>query len=995
MQRPYLCLLGSSQFYPSSGGETTLRGERRDQLLAYLACQLGWVGREQLAELFWGDKGAAGARANLRFAVLQLRRTGFEGFEATVAALRWNIATDTRDFEDAVAAQQWQAALDLWRGTPLPNYEFGAPPGFANWLRFQRSRLHTLWLDAAAARLQQLASDPEACLTIARSVLAHDPLNESAIEALLRAELALGRRADAQRHWQAYTKGLANHHGLEPSAELREFAARLMQTQGSVRRSPAPVGCIGRRSEQAQVLHLLDQPNCRLLTVTGPGGVGKSTLARALMAALHDRYADEVHWIALEELTSIDEIAPRLAACVGVKLSDENPLMQITDHLSTRPCMLVFDNAEHLSDFASFAETILQRCPQVRLLVTSRARSAAPGEWLLPLDGLPVPDLDERDVNVLRAFDSVLLFEARALAVAPAFSLEKHASDVVQLIHAVEGLPLALELCASLTRLLPAAEVLSELQSSPAVFDAQHINERERSLRSSFEHSWRMLSPVEREVLSCLGIFAGGFSRSAAQNVAGAGLPILASLVDKSLLRASGDGRFSMHPVIRQYAMERLSDRDEVAVKHADHYAQLLSRVHAGGDPRARLDEVALEWANCAAAWYTSLAAGLMTNIEASIRTLGPFADQRGYFVQVEVLAEAARQRIRPTDGPARRAHAMTLWLLCNLKIRHGRLEEAHGLALAALRGFIALRDRREIASSLSTLGVCLDLLGDHQGARDCYERGLRRAQRDGSEAEAARLETNLAIAEDSLGHHGRALLQYQSALARREPRDPSRVALLNNIGEVLLKLGKPMESVRQFEEALECCRELKVEQQEPLVMGSLARAYLRLALLEQADKIASQAIELARQKGSLQAEIGGLVTLAEVASARCDYPVALRHLAFASQQARHTGYAYGQCSALLQYAAVLMALGERVRAAVIWQVLVADHKVEAYERSRAEEGIAQLGLSDAEIAQAQAGSATQTVDTAITELVEKAQWAAAQVVQSSKPGLSPRSSPV
>lgn len=486
MQRPYLRLLGSAKFLPSAGGEIALRSERRDQLLCYLACLGDWVEREHLAELFWGDRGASTARGNLRFVVLQVRRAGFEGVEVRPTALRWAPTTDLAAFQTAIENRQWQTALDLCAGLLLQGFELGAPPGFGSWLQFERARLQALWQDAVSARLQELKDDPESCTAAARAALTHDPLSEAAIGALLQAELAVGRRAEAQRDWNAYTEQLASHHGLEPSAELREIASRLTQRQSAVKPSPAPapVDCIGRRSEQAQLLHLLDQPHCRLLTVTGPGGVGKSTLAQAVMTSLQSRYGEQVHWIALEDLSSVDEIVSRLALRLGVQLSAADPLAQVTNHLADQSCLLLFDNAEHLTDFASFAENILQRCPQAKLLITSRARLSAHGEWLLQLDGMPAPDPDENDVEVLRAFDSVILFEMRARTVAPAFAVEKHAADIVQLIHAVEGLPLALELAATWVRLLPVGEIVQELVNALASLESDGTS-RDRSLRSS------------------------------------------------------------------------------------------------------------------------------------------------------------------------------------------------------------------------------------------------------------------------------------------------------------------------------------------------------------------------------------------------------------------------------------------------------------------------------------------------------------------------------
>jgi predicted ATPase/DNA-binding SARP family transcriptional activator len=977
MQRPHLRLLGSATFSPSAGGDMALRSERRDQLLCYLACRVNWVEREHLAELFWGDRGDSAARGNLRFVVLQLRRAGFEGLEVRPTALRWNPTTDLAAFQTAIDNHQWQTALDLWSGPLLQGFEVGAPPGFDSWLQFERARLQALWHDAVSARLQELTEDPASCMVIARTALAHDPLNESAVAALLQAELALGRRVEAQRDWKAYTESLASHHGLEPSAELLALAARLNQRQGAANPSPAPapVDCIGRRSEQAQLLHLLDQPNCRLLTVTGPGGVGKSTLARAVMPRLQVRFDQHAYWVELDDLPSTDDVAVRLAARLGLQPSANGaPLDQVIEHLACLPSVLVFDNAEHLVGFAPLVEVLLQRCPSTKLLITSRARTAARGEWLLPLEGLPAPDLDEQDVEVLRAFDSVQLFDLRARAGSPSFALAKHATDVVELIHAVEGLPLALELTARLTRLLPVKEILKEVRQSLTDLEGEATAEHSpaRSLRASFNHSWRMLASLEREVLPRLGVFVGNFSRSAAEYVAQASLPVLGGLVDKSLLRADGEGRFSLHPLLKQYVLEHLCDPD-VAVRHAEHYAQFLAR-HGENAGAEAVAEIELEWPNCQAAWHASVAAGLHFNVERMARSLWPFFAQRGRLEAGIELMETAIRQIRPSNRAASRALAAAHRGLAFLLVRRARLSEGEAAAREALRQFAYLRDRKGVSDSLFTLGLCLWQQADYEGARRCYERGLRRACEDGAGEDAYRFESGLALVEEALGRYEHAIERHQAALARQRKAGDyvAQLITLNNLGTMLSELGDAEAALSYLEEGRQFCTRANCSQYEPFLLSNLARTHLQLNHIELAESLATTACALAKERGARQPELESLLISAESALAADRHDLAAQRTRDYLQATQGKGIGSWQASAFGVYASAAAGAGHRVLAATFWHLMIAGSKVRAATRTNVMRDIERLALSAAESEEAKAAAASMTVSDAVSKVLSE-----------------------
>ena len=284
--------------------------------------------------------------------------------------------------------------------------------------------------------------------------------------------------------------------------------------------------------------HLLLRDECRVLTLTGPGGVGKSRLAKALVGPLEARFA-AVHWIGLEDLTGIEQVVPRTAAALGVSLSGPaDPLEQVVAALHGRPQqLLVFDNAEHLGGLAALVERLTQACATVKLLVTSRARLAVSGEWLLPLGGLAAPDIDETEPELIRAFDAVKLFELRAQAAVPAFDAARAARRraLVRRSRYAAGDRVG----RGLGSVLPVAESSARSRVDRSARRRGHAPDRQRSVRASFEHSWRFSTRSNNAAWrSCRCSWLPSRAKRRSRSPP-AGLPCLATLADKSLLRAA------------------------------------------------------------------------------------------------------------------------------------------------------------------------------------------------------------------------------------------------------------------------------------------------------------------------------------------------------------------------------------------------------------------------------------------------------------------------
>ncbi|MCC7326554.1 MAG: tetratricopeptide repeat protein [Burkholderiales bacterium] len=856
-------LFGSPALETTTGREP-LPAARPYQLLAYLACRGTWVSRDALATIFWPERDTSTARGNLRFVLVQIRRLGHVAkLEAQAGSLRWLVDSDVHRFERAIAEGRWSDAIDLYQGQLLDGFELPAPAPFCDWLQFERARLHALWHDAVSVQLAQLLLDPPACAALASRALRTDPFDETTLSYRLRALARLGRQEDLRRAYRDYAQHLAGELGIEPSAALRDLVRELdvKHAGGPVAATGAGVvnaasqAVVGRRAELRRIRQLMLDADCRWLTITGPGGVGKSSLAQAAMPQLASEFADGVNWIALNDIQTVEQVASSCAVTLGLELRGTNsPRQQVADHLRDAQALLVFDNAEHLTGLGPWLGTLLGNCRRLKILVTSRARLETADEWLLPLDGLPAPEPDETEVDALCAFDAVHLFDLRARRVHPDFDLRAHAAEVAALVRAVEGLPLAIELAAVWVRLLPVAEIRRELVRSLDLLDRADASQvRGHRMRDSLEHSWCMLGPTEQRTLMRLAVFQGDFSREAALVVAEAALPLLAALADRSLLRTTEQGRFVFHPLVQQFALEKLTQAgadEELAVRtrHAEHFVMLLARYNEfdAVDQRSALQQIGIEFKNVLAAWRWAIESRRVDLLQRCAAAMEGFLDARGQ--QEAGLEEFDRARTAIDESRAEHQAAR-----CQIELgcaafcfRRGEFREGERAARAALQAAQRARYRFGIKTSTNTLGLMLWRLGKMKEAAFCLRDVLRRARVDGEQAEVPLYAGNLAAVERELGNYDESARLLEEALAghRRLGHHAGIHSALSELANLQLDRGRPAAAVTLALEGLGLAERSGFRRNVPYFHRILADACFELGDLGRAREHAQQALD-------------------------------------------------------------------------------------------------------------------------------------------------------
>ena len=558
---------------------------------------------------------------------------------------------------------------------------------------------------------------------------------------------------------------------------------------------------VGRQIELQDVLAVLSRS--RLLTLTGPGGTGKTRLALAAAGAAGESYSAGVCWVELAPLDDPLIVAQEVANRVGVPDSPgQDPAAAITAHVADREALIVLDNCEHLtSAVARLAEQLLARCPGLAILATSREVLGVDGERNWPVPPLSLPDTaDQPSAAALSEYDAVKLFEQRAQLIRPSFALsDENATAVLQVCRRLDGLPLAIELAAARMRMLSVSQLASRLDDifSVLVGGTRSAPPRHQALRATLDWSYDLLEEDERAVFRRLAVFAGGFGLAAAEQVAAGGdieagrmLDLLERLADKSLLQADLSGpaaRYHLLEIVREYAAERLAqsaDSDAVRRAHLHWYVnfvqQIVPRIDRGdGGPDAlelELDSVDSETANLRVALEFARQAGDTIAALQIACLLGHYAYLRGHYHEVRQWMDAAVTG-RGTEVPAGlRAQALLgsgrlALLQCDYVPAIRRLE-------AALRLYRDLEDQQGISATLQVLGSVAREQGRYARAMELHTESLAAAEAVGDRWAIARAHGHLGFVLWLQREYEQATTECELALAiSRELADGQEIA--------------------------------------------------------------------------------------------------------------------------------------------------------------------------------------------------------------------------
>ena len=852
-----LSLLGAFEAAAANQRITGFPTDKTRALLAYLALEANRPHqRLSLAGLFWPDMPDEAALNNLRKSLHRLHQTldslipagSDELFTVTRQTIQLNqsaLTLDVATFQGLLAAceahphrhlhvcqpclSRLVQAVGLYRGELLAGVSLGDAPAFEEWLLIRREALQHQVLVVSyqlTAAYEQRGEYEQAHLYAARQV-ALDPYREEAHQQMIRSLALSGQRSEALEQYAALRRLLAQELGVEPQPEtialydkIRAEAQSLESTQDlkelSFKRElqhHTPIllhyfpvqftPFVGRETELLQIQELLLDPDCRLLTVIGPGGIGKTRLgieAMEQLAAKTRQFAsppdqrthipiDGIYFFPLAGVASADLLLAALSSGLGLTLQEElDAQTQVLDCLRAKHIWLVLDNFEHLMDGTPLLQDILAAAPQVQVLVTSRHALNVRAEWQFPVEGLSYPLLDEAAVDAL-AYSAVQLFVQTARRFRPGYSVSPDdAEAVIRICRLVQGAPLALEIAAFWMQTYDPGQIAEEISRNVnfLITALKDIPDRHRGMRAVFAHSWDLLTESEQLVMAQVSLFQGGFSLDTALAVTQATSQDIAALLDKSILKRNVEGRYEMHALLRQFAIDKLDTLAQTSAlaagarqRHSDYYLNVIADKETalyGGEPRSAVIAVQHRLDNIRQAWQWALDQSRLETLTRSLEGLGRFYELAGFFEEGASMMGRAAAQLQEVPARGTDVERQQIALVSHLLVWQGRFldkqsraDQAIATAHQALALAVQVDAREYQAHAQSLLGELLPHKGEFEQAKVYQQQALDYYQEAGDERRRAHCLSNLGIIHWRSGSNVQALDCFQQSLSLQQ----------------------------------------------------------------------------------------------------------------------------------------------------------------------------------------------------------------------------------
>jgi len=726
-------------------------------LLVYLAVESRVVSRAEVVSLLWPESSEKHGMTSLRVVLSTLRQEvgDYVTFSRTHVSLKpgADIYMDGIDLEEVIGKGDVDGVLALYRGDFLTGFDVHDSAAFEEWRLLVQERYRRLVITAFHQAISRATDqgDHDKGLLLSGKLLNLDPTDEAGHRSRMLLLAMTGRRSAALTHYEKLQAILDSELGVTPSQETEELFQRIAQDKiTTVRKPPKPrhnlpvlqTSFINRIQELKQIDSMIADPHCQLLTLVGPGGIGKTRLAIEATRRNLDQFPEGVTFIQLDSLTSSEHIVPAVADALNFKIDIEasnlDPVNQLLDFLEDRSLLLVMDSFEHLISEAGLVSDILARASKVKMLVTSRERLGLKMEWILKLEGLGVPDFSREPSR--QKGSAIQLFVERAYQVNHNFQTTtgeiEHVAEACRLL---QGIPLGIELAAAWSPMLSCQEIRDQIHRSLDFLSTrlQDMPGKHRSMRAVFDRSWDMLTREQRKYYCELSVFQGGFTMEAAHQVVGAGMEQLLVLMDKSLLNRDVSGRFSMHNALHYFAAEKLKDgenADQVRTRHAQYYIDLLLHheddLNGSGLIVAREIlrkemgnlRTALDW--CVIHWDQESARNALEGTLTFFIVQG-WHEGKDAFQHLAQLALEERVKAgvpNILEDPVYLSARVRYALLCTLLGFH---EEGEMISNESLEPCRSLCMESERSICLQNLGVITEQRGEYEKAREYLERAI------------------------------------------------------------------------------------------------------------------------------------------------------------------------------------------------------------------------------------------------------------------------------
>lgn len=919
-----LALLGAPSV--TLGGQSVVVESRKAlALLFYLTITNQRQGRDWLATFFWPEQDQSRARASLRQALWLLRNAGLQPWlvvEQDALELRGDYECDVQYFQAALRANEIDEALALYRADLLNGFSLRDCPEFDQWHFLQADELRRGLAVALEQWVRRCWEDGEyeQGLSYARRWLALDPLHEPAHRYLMRLYAYGGQYSPALRQYEECVRLLEDELGVPPEDETAELYQAIKSRQivplikasrelSAVGQSspvthttalPPPshnlplhlTPFVGRKAEIDELAKWVADSECRLVSIIGPGGIGKTRLALQIARHFVDFPAEEtlstspvpnlfphgVLFITLNTVESADGIIAAIAEAAGIVFySNQAMRQQLLEALHERKMLLLLDNFEHLLAHADFVVDLLTHAPNITIMVTSRETLNLQGEWLWSLGGLDVPEESVAEDHLLD-YSAVRMFVQSARRIQPHFSLSAEYPNVVQICRLLGGVPMAIELAVAWLRVISCAQVAREISRNLDFLATRlrDVPERHRSIRAVFEHSWRLLTPSEQETLQQLSVFRGGFDYSAAAQVAKASWLDLVALKEKSLLSVNSSGRYTIHELLAQYSAEKLERssamKEATLNRFGAYFVNFLYQREAilfgPGQLQAAAD-IAIELDNIRAAWQWVLQQDRIEEIRRSASAFYFFCQLQSRFLEGAERLQRAQHCLESLQPSTERDLTLAA-IYCHLAwlyIRLGEFELAVTVSQRSRELNLELGRPLQhfIAGDPSVpLALVYHIQGDYPRALELAEEALHMAEVQNdthnlSFIHYALTATNLALGNYEKAHkHVEAATQSTRAVGNRW----FLPYILNESGKVARARGNYAEAKSLFQESYEIKQEFSDPEGMAVALNHLGEIAWLQADYEEAKRLYMKALEIydeINDQGGLAASFRGL----------------------------------------------------------------------------------------------------------------------------------------
>jgi DNA-binding SARP family transcriptional activator/predicted ATPase len=868
-----ISLLGEIVIRMDGEPVTRFRSQKEIALLAYLAHSGHAHNREALADLLWEARSTKQSLSNLRTALARLRKQVGEYIvvtRKTVAVIpAVHEQTDSARFQTMLAGAGKERpptgsnllaqGLELYSGEFMAGFSLAQTPRFNDWLVVEQEHLRQI----AMRGYRQLAGWQEeqgvfsAGVSTVQQWVTWDPWDETAQQQLMRLLVKDGRVAEALAAYEKYRLLLQSDLGIPPAPATTALHDAIQD--GSLAPpeiAPAPLHNLpraltllyGRKNEIRKLIRTLLNPEYPLISITGAGGMGKTSLAlatgRQLLLEDAHPFRDGIWFITLEDIENEnlevvrEEVATLVGQAMGLYFHSARDLWsQLLGQLTSKYLLLILDNIEQILTIASdLIVDLLAAGEDIHLLVSSRSTLSLAASVAFPLTGLETPaQLSAEALNN----ESVRLFAERAARMPVPFHLENHLAEVVAICQFVEGMPLGIELASASLGNLMVDEIMPALTGNLHLLDSRgrDLPPRQRTLHAVFETSWQLLNPRERNMLSQISIFRGGFTRQAAEAVTIETASGLYNLQNHALLRRDDTGRFRFHPLLRQLAREKLNSpntidiEQQALIRHTIYFADFMQSFTDDlqrGLGQEALQTILPEQANLRAAWQHAVQEGQWQAIAACLDSTHFFYQRRGLFSEEETLVDNAITCLQAT------------------------MEEDDGFSTGLLSRLLTVRARGYLHSAQ-------------------FENGLKAAKRA----------VDLAIKLQNPGLEGQARLAWARILSTQHKREPALVQFEQTVdlaktaqnsileadgwigvGEQKLWIRDLKSTQESLHTALDLCQNLQYTAGEVQTLILLGDLTMRQGAFELSVDYNRQTLQLSRLMGDVSVEAKALGSL-------------------------------------------------------------------------------------------------------------------------------------